>query len=72
MNKHIMAFINFIALVPLVYFIPDFVGQFLPENKLIQVMVSVALIVPVITYLVVPISLKVIEKLSLSGKSRKF
>lgn len=60
-NKHILALINFVALVPLVYFVPEFVQQFLPDIKLLLVMVSVALIVPVISYLVMPFSIKALQ-----------
>jgi len=61
-NQHIMALITFLALVPLVYFIPEVVNQYLPENKLINVIVVVAIIVPIISYVVMPISLSVLSK----------
>jgi hypothetical protein len=38
----------------LVYFIPDFVGQFLPALKWLNVMVVVGIIVPIISYGVMP------------------
>jgi len=55
-NKHIIALITFLALVPLVYFIPDFVGQFLPAIKWLNVIVVVGIIVPIISYGVMPIT----------------
>ena len=61
-NQHMMALITFLALVPLVYFIPDVVAQFLPANKLLNVIVAVGIIVPIISYLVLPISLKMLSK----------
>jgi len=61
-NQHIMALITFLALVPLVYFIPDFIAQFLPASKLLNVIVAVGIIVPIISYLVMPFSLKLISK----------
>ena len=53
-NKHVMALITFLALLPLVYFIPDVVGQFLPNNKLLNVSVALGIIVPIISYVVMP------------------
>jgi len=61
-SQHIMALITFLALVPLVYFIPDFVAFFLPSSKLLNVIVAVGIIVPIISYLVMPISLKLLSK----------
>tara|TARA_R110002111_G_scaffold243738_1_gene305851 strand:- start:238 stop:456 length:219 start_codon:yes stop_codon:yes gene_type:complete len=55
-NKHILALITFLALVPLVYYIPDFVGQFLPAIKWLNVVVVVGIIVPIISYVVMPIA----------------
>ncbi|WP_440873648.1 hypothetical protein [Thalassotalea sp. PLHSN55] len=57
-NKHIIALINYLALVPLVYFIPQWVNPFLPDNKFLKVCVDVVIIVPIIAYVVMPISLK--------------
>ncbi len=54
-NKHIIALITFFALVPLVYFIPEFVGQFLPTIKWLNVVVVVGIIVPIISYVLVPL-----------------
>ena len=53
-NEHVMALITFLALLPLVYFIPDVVGQFLPAIKWLNVTVAVGIIVPIISYVVVP------------------
>lgn len=55
-NQHILALITFLALVPLVYYIPEFIGQFLPAIKWLNVVVVVGIIVPIISYVVVPIS----------------
>lgn len=57
-NKHLIALINFILLVPLVYFIPDIISPFLPANKLIQVAAAVGIIVPTISYIAMPITLR--------------
>ena len=55
-NKHILALITFLALVPLVYYIPEFIGQILPAIKWLNVVVVVGIIVPIISYVVMPIA----------------
>jgi len=55
-SKHTIALITFLALLPLVYFIPDFIGQFLPAIKWLNVIVVVAIIVPIISYGVMPVA----------------
>ncbi|WP_085297717.1 hypothetical protein [Cognaticolwellia mytili] len=60
-NKHLIATINYFALVPLVYFIPELVNPFLPVNKLLQVCVDVAIIVPIISYIVMPTAMKYLK-----------
>ena len=62
LNRHLVAFITFIVLVPLVYFIPDWVAQFLPQSKLLNVVVAVAMIVPIITYIVMPLATRHLSK----------
>jgi len=59
-NKHLLALINYIALVPLVYFIPKLLSPFLPNNDLFQVLIIVAIIVPIISYVVMPITMKIL------------
>jgi len=63
-NKHLLALINYIALVPLVYFIPQWLGPFLPVNQLLQVCIIVAVIVPIISYIVMPITMKILHRKS--------
>lgn len=61
-NKHLIALINYLALVPLVYFIPAWLQPYLPENKLLQVSIIVAIIVPIISYIVMPLTMKRLNK----------
>jgi len=61
-KKHLIALINYVALVPLVYFIPDWVAPYLPANKLVQVCAVVAIIVPIISYIVMPLAIKRLAK----------
>lgn len=63
-NKHHISLINFLALVPLVYFIPEWINPLLPDNKFLQVCVDLAIIVPIISYLVVPVAMKWLHKKS--------
>ena len=63
-NKHLLAIINYFALVPLVYFIPQWLSPYLPENQLLQVGIIVAVIVPIISYIVMPITMKLLNRKS--------
>jgi len=60
-NKHLIALINYITLVPLVYFIPQWLNPYLPANEFLQVCVVVAVIVVIISYIVMPFTLKVLK-----------
>lgn len=62
-SKHLIALITFIALIPLVYFIPPLVSQTISAPPLMLVVISVAIIVPVISYLILPFTLNNISKL---------
>ena len=53
-NEHVMTLITFLALLPMVYFIPDVVGQFLPAIKWLNVTVAVGIMVPIMSYVVMP------------------
>jgi len=61
-NQHVMALVTFLALLPLVYFVPDWVGQFLPDIKWLNVTVAVAIIVPIISYIVMPVARWVLNR----------
>lgn len=70
-NKHLLALINYITLVPLVYFIPAWISPYLPDNKLLQVCIVVAIIVPIISYLVMPITMKILVRQKTEKRSPK-
>jgi hypothetical protein len=57
-----MAVTTFLALLPLVYFVPDLVAQFLPAIKWLNVTVTVAIIVPIISYVVLPAARLVLSR----------
>ena len=60
-NKHLIALINYVALVPLVYFIPAWLSPYLPADKFLQVCIIVAVIVPIISYIIMPITMKILN-----------
>ncbi|GLX83572.1 hypothetical protein [Thalassotalea eurytherma] len=60
-NKHLVALVNYLALVPLVYFIPAWLQPYLPDNQLLQVCIIVAVIVPIISYIVMPITMQFLK-----------
>lgn len=66
MNRHLIALITFLTLIPLVYFIPPGLEGYLMPS-LIELglplrfsitIIAVAIIVPIISYLVIPASMK--------------
>ncbi|PCK07154.1 MAG: hypothetical protein COA42_15800 [Alteromonadaceae bacterium] len=57
-NRHLMAFVTFLSLVPMVYFVPDFVAQYTGGIKWLNVVVSVGIIVPIISYIIMPLTIK--------------
>jgi len=63
-NRHFMAMITFILLLPLVYFIPPFVNNNLTSNHLHVTVITVAIIVPLLTYLLIPMVVKIIHLIS--------
>ncbi len=66
MNRHLIALITFLTLIPLVYFIPPALDIYLkpllrefnfPTNLSITI-IAVAIIVPIISYIVIPACMK--------------
>lgn len=66
MNRHLIALITFLTLIPLVYFIPPALEVYLMPLlielglplRLSITIIAVAMIVPIISYLVIPASMK--------------
>ncbi len=52
-NQHYLAVATYICLLPLVYFVPPMVGKYV-ENRFYAVAISLALIVPFMTYVLTP------------------
>ena len=53
-NKHILAIATYFSLLPLVFFLPKLLNPYLPENELARLMVLLAIIVPITSYLILP------------------
>ena len=72
MNRHLIALITFLTLIPLVYFIPPALEIYLMTLltelglpiRLSITTIAVAIIVPIISYLIIPASMKVFAKLN--------
>lgn len=66
MNRHLIALITFLTLIPLVYFIPPALDIYLKPlllklNLPLQLsitIIAVAIIVPIISYIVIPTCMK--------------
>lgn len=64
-NQHAIAIFTFIILLPLVYYIPPWVSQNLTENHFFMTVISLAIIVPIISYVAMPLfkrSLIILQK----------
>ena len=57
-NPHAKAIFNFFTLLPLVYYIPPWVDQHLTDNHLLVTVTSLMIIVPIISYVTMPLFLK--------------
>lgn len=54
-NQHAIAIFTFIILLPLVYYIPPWVNLNLTDNHLFVTVISLAVIVPIISYVAMPL-----------------
>jgi len=61
-NKHVMALITFVLLLPLVYFIPEFIATYMSDDRFFVSLISVGVIVPLLSYLLIPLILKLCFK----------
>lgn len=57
-NRHWVALYTFVILLPLVYLIPPWVMAYVTDNHGLVTVVSVAIIVPIVSYLALPNCLK--------------
>ncbi len=63
-SKHVMAGLTFVALLPLVYVIPPWVAANISDNHAWVTLISVASIVPMISYGLLPGLLRLRAKLT--------
>jgi hypothetical protein len=54
-NRHLKAFFTFMALIPLVYYVPPWIDQNISQNHLIVTVLALAIIVPIISYVMLPL-----------------
>jgi antibiotic biosynthesis monooxygenase (ABM) superfamily enzyme len=77
MNRHLIALITFLTLIPLVYYIPPALDVYLMPLlteyglpvRLSITIIAVAIIVPIISYLVIPTSMKLYTKMKVEKPS---
>jgi len=62
-NRHVIAIFTFVTLLPLVYYIPPWLVRNLTESHLWVTVISLAIIVPIVSYVALPVFFKVLGKL---------
>ncbi|AQQ69310.1 hypothetical protein Mag101_01270 [Microbulbifer agarilyticus] len=67
-NRHLSALLTFFALLPLVYFIPPRVAAYVDSHWWVTV-ISVGLIVPMISYVLLPAMFSAISHVSASREA---
>ena len=60
-NQHAIAISTFVTLLPLVYYIPPWIIQNLTDNHLFVTVISLMIIVPVISYIAMPLFIKTLN-----------
>ena len=60
-NQHAIATFTFATLLPLVYYIPPWLIRNLTDNHLFVTVISLTIIVPVVSYVALPLFVKVLE-----------
>jgi hypothetical protein len=62
-NKHVIALLTYIILLPLVYIIPLLVMAYISKDHLSVTIISVTIIVPIISYIALPLTIRFYLKL---------
>ncbi len=70
-NRHLTAVFTFFALLPLVYFIPPWIASYISNNQLIITILAVLIIVPVVSYIFMPILHKLERDYKTKTKNKK-
>jgi len=63
-NRHIIAAYTFVTLVPLVYYIPPWLMRNISDNHFQVTVLALAIIVPLVSYVALPLLFKSFEILS--------
>lgn len=63
-NRHAIASFTFVILLPLVYYIPPWLTHNVSDNHLYVTVLAVAIIVPIVSYVALPILFKTIEMIN--------
>ncbi len=63
-NQHVIAAYTFATLLPLVYYIPQWLVRNVTDNHLFVTVLSLAIIVPVVSYVALPLFFKALEILN--------
>lgn len=63
-NRHVIAIFTFVTLLPLVYYIPPWLMRNITDDHFFVTVLAVAIIVPIISYVALPIFSKSIEILN--------
>lgn len=62
-NRHAITIFTFATLLPLVYYIPPWLVRNLTDSHLFVTVISLTIIVPVVSYVALPLFVKAMEKL---------
>jgi hypothetical protein len=60
-NQHVIAAFTFATLLPLVYYIPPWLARNVTDNHFFVTVLSLAIIVPVVSYAALPLFFKALE-----------
>lgn len=63
-NRHAIAAFTFVTLLPLVYYIPPWLMRNVTDNHLFATVLALAIIVPVVSYVALPLLFKSFEILN--------
>jgi hypothetical protein len=63
-NQHLIAVFTFVTLLPLVYYIPPWVASNVTDNHFFVTVLSLVIIVPIISYIALPLFFKALKVLN--------
>ena len=63
-NRHAIAIFTFVILLPLVYYIPPWLVHNVTDNHFFVTVLAVAIIVPIVSYVALPLLFKLFEMLN--------